>query len=72
VIADEKRGLMTLISLTQGQLEEIGSDKIQSFPWDPSVHLASRMCYYRVTHVAQESHICHHGLVWSGQIFPME
>jgi hypothetical protein len=74
VIADEHRGLLTVISLTQEQLEEIGSDKLPSFPWDPGVHLASRMFYYRVTQVAPESHICHHGLVWSGPagICPME
>jgi hypothetical protein len=66
VIADEHRGLLTVISLTQEQLEEIGSDKLPSLPWDPGVHLASRMFYYRVTQVAPESHILHHGLVWSG------
>jgi hypothetical protein len=74
VIADEHRGLLIVISLTQEQLEEIGSDKLPSLPWDPGVHLASRMFYYRVTQVAPERHICHHGLVWSGpaRICPIE
>jgi hypothetical protein len=48
-IADEHRGILTVISLTQEQLEEIGSGKLSSLPWDPGVHLASRMFYYRVT-----------------------
>jgi hypothetical protein len=46
-IADEHRELLTVISLTQEKLEEIGSDKLPSLPWDPGVHLASRMFYYR-------------------------
>jgi hypothetical protein len=37
VIVDEHRGLLTMINLTQEQLEEIGSDKLPSFPWDPGV-----------------------------------
>jgi hypothetical protein len=74
VIADEHRGILTVINLTQKQLEEIGSDKLPSLLWDAGVHLASRMFYYRVTQVALESHICHHGLVWSEPtgICPME
>jgi hypothetical protein len=66
VIADEHKGLLTVISLTQEQLEEIGSDKLPSLPWDPGVHLASRMFHYRVTQVAPKSHIRHHGSAWSG------
>jgi hypothetical protein len=31
-IADEHRGLLTVINLTQDQLEEIGSDKLPNFP----------------------------------------
>jgi hypothetical protein len=65
-IADERRGLLTVISLTQEQLEEIGSDKLPTLPWDPGVHLASRMLDYMVTQVAPESHTLHLGLVWSG------
>jgi hypothetical protein len=42
-IADELRGLLTMISLTQEQLEEIGSDKLPSWPWDPRVHWVSWM-----------------------------
>jgi hypothetical protein len=49
VIEDEHRGLLTMISLTQEQLEEIGSDKLPSLPWDQGVHLAGRMFYYKVT-----------------------
>jgi hypothetical protein len=40
---DEHRGLLTVISLTQEQLEEIGSDKLPSFPWDPGVRFVSMM-----------------------------
>jgi hypothetical protein len=29
---DERRGILTVISVTQEQLEEIGSDKLPSFP----------------------------------------
>jgi hypothetical protein len=43
VIVDEHRGFLTVISLTQEQLEEIESDKIPSLPWDPRVHWVSRM-----------------------------
>jgi hypothetical protein len=35
VIADEHRGLPTVISLAQEQLAETGSDKLPSLPWDP-------------------------------------
>jgi hypothetical protein len=74
MIVGEHRGLLAVSSLTQEQLEEIGSDKLPSFPWDPGIHLASMMSYYTVTQVAPESHIYHHGLVWSGPagICPME
>jgi hypothetical protein len=74
MIADEHRGLMTVISLTQEPLEEIGSDKLPSLPWYPGVHLVSRMFHYVMTQVVPESHICHHGLVWSGPVgtCPME
>jgi hypothetical protein len=65
VIADEHRGLLKVISLTQEQLEEIGSDKLPTLPWDPGVHLASRMFDYMVTQVAPESHALHQGSVWS-------
>jgi hypothetical protein len=37
MIADEPIGLSTVISLTQEQLEEIGSDKLPSLPWDSGV-----------------------------------
>jgi hypothetical protein len=65
-IADEHIGLLTMISLTQEQLEEIGSDKLPSLPWDLGVHLASRISDYMMTQVAPESHTLHLGLVWSG------
>jgi hypothetical protein len=63
-IVDEHRGLLTVISLTREKLEEIGSDKLPSLPWDPGVHLVSRMFRYMKTQVAPESHIHHHGLIW--------
>jgi hypothetical protein len=66
MIEDEDRGLLTMISLTQEQLEEIGSDKLPSFPWDPGVHFASMK--FMLTQVALESHTLHLGLVWSGLV----
>jgi hypothetical protein len=65
-IADENRGLLTVISLTQEQLEEIRSDKLPTLPWDLGVHLASRISNYMMTKVAPESHALHQGPVWSG------
>jgi hypothetical protein len=61
-------GLSTVISLTQEQLAETGSDKLPSFPWDPGVHLVSRMFHYMMTLVVPESHTLHLGLVWSGPV----
>jgi hypothetical protein len=55
-----------VISLTQEQLEEVGSDKLPTLPWDPSVHLASRLSDYMMIQVAPESHTLHFGLGWSG------
>ena len=65
-IADEHRGLLTVISLTQEQLEEIGSDKLPNFPWDPVVQFVSTM--FMLTQVVPESHTLHLGLVWSGSV----
>jgi hypothetical protein len=65
-IADQHRGLLTVISLTQEQLEEVGSDKLPTLPWDPGVHLASRISDYMMIQVAPESHTLHLGLGWSG------
>jgi hypothetical protein len=45
----EHGGLPTVISPTQEQLAETGSDKLPSFPWDPGVHLVSRMFHYMTT-----------------------
>jgi hypothetical protein len=66
VSTDEHRGLSTVISPTQEQLAETGSDKLPSFPWDPRVHFVSRMFYVMLTQVALESHTLHLGLVWNG------
>ena len=63
-IVDEHRGLLTMISLTQEQLEEIESDKLPSFPWDLGVHFVSTM--FMLTQVAPENHTLHLGLVWGG------
>jgi hypothetical protein len=63
-IEDEHIGILTVISLTQEKLEEIGSDKLPSFPWDPRVCFVSTM--FMLTQVAPESHTLHLGLVWSG------
>jgi hypothetical protein len=73
-IEDEHRGLLTVISLTQEQLEEIESDKLPTLPWDPGVHLASRRSDYMVTQVSPESHTLHQGSVWRGsaRICPTE
>jgi hypothetical protein len=65
-IADEHKGLLTVISLTQEQLDEIRSNKLPSFPWDPGVHWVSRMLHYMMTQVAPESHTLPQGSVWSG------
>jgi hypothetical protein len=64
VIADEHMGLLTVISLTQEQLDGIGSDKLSSLPWDPGVCFVSRM--FMLTQVAPESNTLHRGLVWRG------
>ena len=64
MVADEHIGIMVVISLTQEQLEEIGSDKLPSLPWDPGVRFVSTMLM--LTQVAPESHTLHLGLVWSG------
>jgi hypothetical protein len=66
VIADEHRGLLTVINLTQEHLEELGSDKLPSFPLDLRVHLVSKLFHYMMTQVAPESHTLHLRLVWSG------
>jgi hypothetical protein len=66
VMTDERRGLQTVISPAQEQPAETGSDKLPTLPWDPGVHLASRMSDYMVTQGAPESHTLHLGLVWSG------
>jgi hypothetical protein len=56
VIVGEHRELLIEISLTQEQIEEIGSDKLPSLPLDPGVHLVSRMFHYMMTLVTPESH----------------
>jgi hypothetical protein len=61
---DEHGGLLTVISLTQEQPVETGSDKIPSLSWDLGVRLVSRM--FMLTQVALEIHTLHLGLVWSG------
>jgi hypothetical protein len=66
MIADEHRGLPIVISLTQEQLEEIGSDKLPNLPSDPGVQLISGVFHYMVTQVEPESHTLHQGSVWSG------
>jgi hypothetical protein len=65
-IENEHIGILTVISLTQEHLEEIGSDKLPSFPWDPGVHFVSTV--FMLTQVAPESHTLQLGLVWSGSI----
>jgi hypothetical protein len=64
VVADEHIGILTVISFTQEQLEEIGSDKLPSLPWDPGVRFVSTMLM--LTQVALENHTLYLGLVWSG------
>jgi hypothetical protein len=62
----EHRGLLIVISFTQEQLEEIGSDKIPSLPWDPRVRFLITMLM--LTQVSLESHTLHLGLVGSGSV----
>jgi hypothetical protein len=66
VVEDENIGLLIVISLTQEQLEKIGSDKLPSFPWDLGVRFVSPM--FMLTQVAPESHTLHLGLGWSGSV----
>jgi hypothetical protein len=66
VMTDEHRGLQTVISPAQEQPVETGSDKLPTLPWDPGVHLVSRMFDYMVTQGAPQSHTLHLGFVWSG------
>jgi hypothetical protein len=63
VMTDEHCGIPTVISPAQDHLVETGSDKLRSIPWDPRVHLVSRMFHYMTTQVALESHTLHLGLV---------
>jgi hypothetical protein len=63
---DEHGRLPTVISMTQEQLVEIGSDKLPSLPWDPGVHFVSWLFHLMMTQVAPKSHILHFGLVLSG------
>jgi hypothetical protein len=57
-----------VISLTQDQLEEVGSDKLPTLPWDRGVHLASRISNYMMIKVVPESLTLHLGLGWSGSV----
>jgi hypothetical protein len=66
VMTDEHSGISTVISPVEEQLAETGSDKLPSLPWDPGVHLVSRMFHYMMTQVVPESHTLNLGLVWSG------
>jgi hypothetical protein len=63
VIVDEHIGILTMISLTREQLEEIRSDKLPSLSWDTGVHFVSSM--FMLTQVAPGSCKPHLGLVWS-------
>jgi hypothetical protein len=60
---DEHRGLPTVISLTQGQLARIGSDKLPSLLWDPRVHFVGSLFYLMMTQVAPERQILYCGLI---------
>jgi hypothetical protein len=62
---DEHGGLPTVINMTQEQLAGIGSDKLPSLPWDPGVHLVSRLFHLMMTQVAPKSHILYFGSVLS-------
>jgi hypothetical protein len=66
VMTDECSGLPIVISPAWEKLAETRSDKLPSLPWNPGVHLVSRMFHYMTTQVATESHTLHLGLVWSG------
>jgi hypothetical protein len=63
VMTDEHNGLLTVINPAQQKIMETGNDKLPSFPWDPGVHLVSRMFHYMTTQVVPESHTLHLGLV---------
>jgi hypothetical protein len=61
---DEHGGLPTVISMTHEQLVGIGSDGLPIFPWDPRVHLVSRLFHLMMAQVAPESNILHSWIVW--------
>jgi hypothetical protein len=63
---DEHGGLSTVSTRTHEQLVGIGSDELPSLPWDPGVHVVSRLFHLMMTQVAPESHILHLGFVLSG------
>jgi hypothetical protein len=65
---DEHGGILTVSTMTQEKLVGIESDELLSFPWDPGVHLVSRLFHLMMAEVAPESHIFHFGLVLSGLV----
>jgi hypothetical protein len=71
---DEHGGISTVSTMTQEQLVGIGSDKLPSLPWDPGVHLVSRLFHLMMAQVTPESHIFHSRLVlsWLAGACPME
>jgi hypothetical protein len=56
-------GLPTVNSVTHEQLVGIGSDELPIFPWDPGVHLVSRLFHLMMAQVAPESNILHSWMV---------
>jgi hypothetical protein len=46
--------------------EGIGSEELPSFPWDPGVHLVSRLFHLMMAQVASESNILHSWMVLRG------
>jgi hypothetical protein len=52
----------------------IGSDELPRVPWDPGVHLVSRLFHLMMAQVAPESHIIHSGFILRGLVgdCPME
>jgi hypothetical protein len=63
---DEHGGLPTVISMTHEQLVGIGSDELPILPWDPGVHLVSRLFHLMMAQVAPESNILHSWMVLRG------
>jgi hypothetical protein len=63
---DEVGGISTIISRAHQQLVGIGSDELPIFPWDPGVHLVSRLFHLMMVWVVPESNTLQSWIVLRG------